>query len=138
MENEAVVLSVDEIMLALFGLYAGEKHDEYTEKTKKYLLEKAVQIVRTDINVILDWGFWRKDERAFARKFFSSKEIEHEFHYLDISDEEWKTRLDKRNHAVLAGESNAYMVDDNLTAKFCSLFQMPEKEEMDVWVEQHS
>lgn len=138
MENEAVVLSVDEIMLALFGLYAGEKHDEYTEKTKKYLLEKAVQIVRTDINVILDWGFWRKDERAFVRKFFSSKEIEHEFHYLDISDEEWKTRLDKRNHAVLAGESNAYMVDDNLTAKFCSLFQMPEKEEMDVWVEQHS
>lgn len=31
-ENTAVLLSVDEIMLALFGLYAGNKHDEYTEK----------------------------------------------------------------------------------------------------------
>ncbi len=30
-ENNAVLLSVDEIMLAVFGLYAGEKHDEYTE-----------------------------------------------------------------------------------------------------------
>lgn len=138
MENEAVILSVDEIMLALFGLYAGEKHDEYTEKTKKYLLEKAVQIVETGTNVILDWGFWRKVDRASVKEFFSSREIEHEFHYLDISDEEWKTRLDKRNHAVLAGELNAYIVDDNLAAKFSSLFQMPEKEEMDVWVEQHS
>lgn len=138
MKNGAVILSVDEIMLALFGLYAGEKHDEYTEKTKKYLLEKSVQIVGTGINVILDWGFWRKDERASVKEFFSSREIKHEFHYLDISDEEWKTRLDKRNHAVLAGELNAYIVDDNLAAKFSSLFQMPEKEEMDVWVEQQS
>lgn len=138
MESEAVLLSVDEIMLALFGLYAGEKHDEYTEKTKKYLLEKSVQIVGTGTNVILDWGFWRKVDRASVKEFFSSKEIEYEFHYLDISDAEWKTRLDKRNHAVLAGELNAYIVDDNLAVKFNSLFQMPEKEEIDVWVEQHS
>ena len=32
MENKAVLLSIDEIMLALFGFYVGNKHDEYVEK----------------------------------------------------------------------------------------------------------
>lgn len=134
-ENKAVLLSVDEIMLALFGLYAGDKHDEYVDKTKKYLLDKSVEIIETGISVILDWGFWKKDERTYVKEFYSAKNIEHEFHYIDISDEVWRARLDKRNSAVSAGEANAYIVDDNLAAKFDAIFEMPDKEEIDVWVE---
>lgn len=134
-ENKAVLLSVDEIMLALFGLYAGDKHDEYVDRTKKYLLDKSVEIMETGISVILDWGFWKKDERLYVKNFYSSKNMEHEFHYIDISDEVWKTRLEKRNHAVSAGEANAYIVDDNLAAKFDTMFEMPDREEMDIWVE---
>lgn len=134
-ENKAVLLSVDEIMLALFGLYAGDKHDEYVDRTKKYLLDKSVEIMETGISVILDWGFWRKAERLYVKEFYSTKNIEHEFHYIDISDEVWKTRLEKRNRAVSAGEANAYIVDDNLAAKFDTMFEMPDREEMDVWVE---
>ena len=36
-ENNAVLLSVDEITLALFGQHCGDKHDEYVERTEKYL-----------------------------------------------------------------------------------------------------
>ena len=135
LENKAVLLSIDEIMLALFGLYTGDKHDEYVNKTKKYLLDKSVEIVETGISVILDWGFWRKEERTYVKEFYSTAKIEHEFHYIDISDDVWKARLDKRNHAVAAGEANAYIVDDNLAAKFDKIFEMPGKEEIDVWVE---
>lgn len=134
-ENKAVLLSVDEIMLALFGLYAGDKHDEYVDRTKKYLLDKSVEIMETGISVILDWGFWKKDERLYVKNFYSSKNMEHEFHYIDISDEVWTERLKKRNLAVSAGEANAYIVDDNLAAKFDTMFEMPDREEMDVWVE---
>lgn len=133
--NNAVILSVDEIMLALFGLYAGDRHDEYAAKTKKYLLDKAVEIVESGISVILDWGFWTKDERTSVKEFYTAKKIAHEFHYLDISDETWKARLDKRNLAVSEGEVNAYIVDENLAAKFDRIFQMPDMEEIDVWVE---
>ena len=62
-ENKAVVLSVDEIMLTLFGQNAGKKHDEYVKKIKKYLLEKSLDIISADVDVILDWGFWTRTER---------------------------------------------------------------------------
>ena len=134
-ENKAVLLSIDEIMLAMFCFYVGDKHDEYVEKTEKYLFDKSLEIIENGINVILDWGFWTKDERIFAKKFYSARGIEHEFHYIDISDEIWKARLDKRNRAVEAGEAMAYPIDDNLAAKFGAIFEMPDRDEIDIWVE---
>jgi len=59
-KNKAVLLSVDEITLTLFGQHLGSKHDEIAEKTKKYLYKKSVEIISLGINVILDWGFWKK------------------------------------------------------------------------------
>ena len=76
----AVVLSVDEITLALFGHDTGEMHDTYVERAEKYLFEKSVELIETGINVILDWGFWTKEERQFARDFYSSHGIECELH----------------------------------------------------------
>lgn len=133
-ENKAVVLSVDEIMLTLFGLYAGDKHDEYAERTKKYLLDKSVEIMEAGMDVILDWGFWTRDERISVKEFYMARNIEYEFHYIDISDEIWKVRLDKRNAAVSAGAANAYFVDDNLAAKFDARFEIPDRDEIDIWV----
>lgn len=45
------------ITLALFGQDAGEKHDEYVKRARKYLYEKSLDLIQMDINVILDWGF---------------------------------------------------------------------------------
>ena len=77
-----------------------------------------------------------KEERDYAREFYKRRNIECEFHYIDISDESWKARLQKRNSAILAEETSAYYVDDNLAAKFGTLFGKPSKDEIDVWVEQ--
>ena len=52
-ENNAVLLSVDEITLALFGQHCGDKHDEYVERTEKYLLNKSLELIKKDINVVL-------------------------------------------------------------------------------------
>ena len=51
-ENNAVLLSVDEITLALFGQHCGDKHDEYVERTEKYLLNKSMEVINKDINVV--------------------------------------------------------------------------------------
>ena len=131
-ENNAVLLSVDEIMLALFGQHCGDKHDEYVERTEKYLLNKSLELIENNINVVLDWGFWTKAERKSVKEFYKSRNIECEFHYIDISDETWKNRLNKRNIAVLAEETSAYYVDDNLAAKFASIFEVPNEAEIDV------
>ncbi len=133
-ENHAVILSVDEIMLSIFGQHSGEKHDEYVEKIEKFLFTKSVEIVKVGVNVILDWGFWTKNERIFAKEFYTSKGIECEFHYIDISDEVWKSRLITRNKAVLSNEISAYFIDDNLAKKFNSIFEKPSKDEIDLWI----
>lgn len=133
-ENKAVLLSVDEIMLALFGLYAGDKHDEYTEKIQRYFFEKSVELIQNEINVILDWGFWSKLRRLEAKEFYALHNIECEFYYIDISDELWKERIIHRNKLVLKGENEAYIIDSNLIEKFESVFEPPSKDEIDVWV----
>ena len=133
-ELKAVVLSVDEITLALFGQDAGEMHDTYVERAEKYLYEKSVEIVRLGVDVILDWGFWTRAEREQARAFYAGHNIPCESHCIVISDEEWHRRLQKRNAAVLKGETSAYYVDDGLAAKFSQMFERPSEDEMDVIV----
>lgn len=133
-ESSAVLLSVDEIMLAIFDQHAGDRHDEYAKNTQNFLFNKSVELVGAGVNVILDWGFWRKTDRDWAREFYRTRNMECEFHYIDVSEEVWKQRLEKRNHAVLAGETDAYFVDENLAGKFASTFEMPEESEIDVWV----
>ena len=131
-QNKAVLLSTDEITLALFGQHCGDKHDDYVERTQNYLFYKSLELVEVEINVILDWGFWMKEERDYAREFYNSRNIDCEFHYIDISDETWKVRLKKRNSEVLARETSAYYVDDNLAEKFGSIFEVPNEDEIDV------
>lgn len=131
-QNNAVLLSVDEITLALFGQHCGDKHDEYVERAEKYLLNKSMEFINKEINVVLDWGFWTKAERESVKEFYKTHNIECELHYIDISDETWKYRLNKRNIAVLAEETCAYYVDENLAAKFASMFETPNTDEVNV------
>ncbi len=128
--HKAVVLSVDEITLALFGQDAGEKLDEYVARTEEYLYQKSLDILSCGIDVILDWGFWTRKEREYAREFYASRHIEHEFHYIKIDDEEWRRRLQKRNREVLEHRLTAYYVDDGLAAKFKSIFEEPDDSEL--------
>ncbi len=131
-ENNAVLLSVDEITLALFGQHCGDKHDEYVEKTEKYLLHKSLELLSKNINVVLDWGFWTKAERQSVKEFYKSRGIESEMHFVEISDDTWKHRLNKRNMTVLAEETSAYYVDDALALKFASIFEVPGENEIDI------
>lgn len=131
-ELNAAVLSVDEIMLALFGQDAGEKHDEYVERLKGYFLGKAAELAEAGINVVLDWGFWAKAERCRARELYAERGIACELHYIGITDSLWSERLRRRNALVEAGEASDYFVDENLARKSALLFEEPAPEEIDV------
>lgn len=133
-ELSAVILSVDEIMLAIFDSDAGDKHDEYVARIKNYLFNKSTILIETGINVILDWGLWSKTERKYAREFYKSRNIECEIHFINISDEEWKKRINMRNSLIISGKTSAYFVDEGLVEKVNALFEMPDRNEVDVWV----
>ena len=131
-ENDAIVLSVDEMTLTVFSQNCGEKHDEYVLNAKKYLLNKSLALIDKNINIVLDWGFWIRKERAFTKDFYKSRGIDCELHYIDISDETWKARIEQRNKAVITDKKSAYYVDENLLAKCNSIFEAPSEDEIDV------
>lgn len=134
----AAVLSVDEIMLALFGQDVGEKHDQYVASCEKYLFEKSLELAEVGIDTIIDIGLWTKAEREAARQFYRGRGAPCEIHYLDISDAEWKRRIAKRNAAIVENQCSAYYVDKGLAQKFDWLFEKPEPCEVDVWIDAES
>lgn len=129
-----VVLSVDDIMLKMFGLHLGDKHDEYARKAQEYLFNLSVELVKHGVTVILDWGFWTKASRDEARKFYASQGISCRIHYLDIDDATWTERMAQRNSSISEGRYNAYPIDDNLLKRFNNLFEAPDQSEIDVLV----
>lgn len=134
--HNAVILSVDEITLALFGQDAGDKMDDYVARTEEYLYRKSLEILEAGVDVILDWGFWTRKERDYAGQFYGSRGVPYELHYIEIGDAEWHRRLQKRNRDVLEHRSDAYFVDDGLAAKFQSVFEKPDPAEISLKVGQ--
>ena len=133
-ERGALILSIDELMLSMLDRELGDMHEVYVDRAERYLYAKSVELVGLGVDVILDWGFWTAESRRYARDFYAGHGIDCELHYIEIADDEWQRRIAKRNALVLAGSSNDYYVDDNLAAKFRSMFEPPSKDETDVRV----
>ncbi len=132
-EYNAVVLSSDEVMNDLFSHNNDERHDEIADSIHRYLHKKAVEIVSAGCNVILDWGFWRKSDRLAVTEYYRAYNIDCEWHYIDITDDEWAININERNKRIKDGFSSDYYVDEGLFNKVNLLFEMPEKTEIDVW-----
>ena len=124
--RRAMLLSCDELMLSLLPEQLGDLHDEVARKAKGYLLARALELLALGIDVILDWGFWQKESRREAEAFFRSRGFETEWIYLNVTDEEWRRRIAKRNAEAPPG---AYRVDEGLLQKCISRFEEPSPEE---------
>ena len=130
LENKAVILSVDDLTLALFENQAGEKLDFYVEKLKEYFLKKSLDIVEAGADVILDWGFWTKKERDYAREFYDSRNISYQFYYMNVGIDEWKKRILKRNQEIKREQLEAYPIDKGLLSKVEKMFEEPDRKEL--------
>lgn len=135
LKENAVILSCDEVTNDLFNNNLGEKHDEITKKIKSYLLKKAVEIASTNSNVILDWGFWSKEERQNINNYFKSKNTQYEWHYINIDDISWNKNIEERNNKITNGLGNDFYLDDDLIQKLLSIWQEPTKAEINVWID---
>ena len=134
-ESNAILLSVDEIMLSLFDQCCGPKlHQEYERRIKGYLFEKALEIIETKTDVVLDWGFWTKEERKATKEFFNSRNINCKLHYIAVSDENWEKQLNKRNNEILNNEAKAYYLKLERALEFAAMFNTPDDNEVDAFI----
>lgn len=119
-ELPAVVLNSDELTLSI-----PFEHDIVYPIVKDYMMRKAVEIVRSGANVVMDFGFWSRADRDHAKAFFSGAGVELEWRYVSVTDEEWNRNIAARNEKVRSGEETSYFVDEGLAEKCLMLFEEP-------------
>ena len=133
-EHPAVILSMDGLTLPLSDLLQGPAHDRVTSAVKEYLFSAAEQILETGADVILDWGFWWKEERTRVRARFEENGFPVCLVYFPLSDEDWQKNISDRNRRVAQGTYDAYPVDEGLREKCQALFEAPGEDEIDLLV----
>lgn len=131
----AVTLSCDEVSADIFHHSEGENFDTIAADIKRYLHKIAARIVKAGGKVVLDWGFWTKNERREVSEYYAGLGISFEWHYISIPADEWQRNIELRNASVLAGETTDFYVDDGLMQKLLDRFEDPERDEIDVWHE---
>ncbi len=128
-EKNAVILSCDELSRTIdrhISLDSGA-YDILARDLQKYLLDRAADIGRMSVDVILDWGFWTAAQRAEVSAFFREKGLEFCWYYMDIDDISHKRNIEKRNSYT---HENEYYVDEGLLSKCLSRFEEPYSESM--------
>ena len=135
-KHTAVILSTDEATYDLIANEQGEFYNIFAQRANDYLKKKAVEICKAGANVILDWGFWTKDNRIDISSYLQSCDISYEWHYIDVDDDTWNRNIEERNKRIEEGNGGSdFYVDEGLLNKLLSMFEVPDKAEMDVWHE---
>ena len=127
-----VLLSIDELMLSMFGQHCGEMHEGYAARAQRYLLERSLEIVAAGADVLLDWGLWKRSQRDRLRRFYAARNIVCETHLVRVDEAGWRERIEMRNRAVAAETEAAYFVDENLLNKFSAAYEELHDGEPDV------
>ncbi len=57
-----------------------------------------------------------------------------EWHYIDIDDSLWNKNIEKRNKKVQEGNGGYdFYVTEGLKNKVSTMFEIPSREEIDIW-----
>lgn len=130
-KNPAVLLSCDKLMLTLFDECLGERHNEMQAKCHRYLFGLSKEICAAGSDVILDFGFWTKEQRREAEDFYRAANIKLKRIFIVSDEDERKKRLKMRNEAVKNAEGRHYIITPEMLERFDSVFETPDSREYD-------
>ena len=127
-EHSALRLTVDEWHIQLFGQDAEDpEHDARHALIEGLLWGVANRALELGISVILDYGFWareeREDYRARARQLGAASEI----HFLDVPPDELMRRLAQRN---LQPAQASFVIPEAMMEPWIAFFQRPTADEL--------
>lgn len=136
-ETNAIILSVDDLMLNLSDSCLGKQHDDMALRCERYFYGLANQIYRNGTDVILDFGYWSKMEREEAKQYFRYSGIPVELHYVKIEEEKRLIQLDHRNKNLMSQQENkqsgrVYIIEEELRRRLDQKFEEPSPDEIDV------
>ena len=128
-ERSALRLTPDEWQVALFGQDAEEpEHDARHSLIEAMLWKIASRALELGTNVILDFGFWareeREDYRLRAKRLGASSEV----HFLDVPPDELMRRLTTRNSQPSPA---SFSIPEEMMKPWIAFFQRPTSDELE-------
>jgi predicted kinase len=128
-DQSALRLTPDEWQVRLFGQDAEEpEHDVRHNLIETMLWNIANRALVLGTNVILDFGFWAREEREDFRLRAKQLGASSEVHFLDVSEDELMRRLAVRN-SQLSQES--FHIPEGTMKPWIAFFQRPTPDELE-------
>ena len=123
-EKAALRLTPDEWQVCLFGQDAEEpEHDARHELIEVMLFWNiASRALVLGTNVILDFGFWAREEREDFRLRAKQLGASSEVHFLDVPEDELMRRLTIRNSQL---SQASFHIPENMMKPWIAFFQKP-------------
>jgi predicted kinase len=129
LEQSALRLTPDEWQLRLFGQDADHpEHDARQSLFESMLWELASRALVLGTNVILDFGFWAREEREDYRSRARQLGARSEVHYLDVQPDELMRRLVLRNSQAPQG---TFQIPEEKMKPWIAFFQKPTPDELE-------
>jgi predicted kinase len=128
-EQSALRLTPDEWQILLFGQDAEEpEHDVRHSLIEAMLWNIASRTLELGTNVILDFGFWAREEREDYRSRAKQLGASSEVHYLDVPEDELLRRLEERN---LKPSPESFLISIEAMKPWIAFFQKPTPDELE-------
>ena len=127
--RSALRLTPDEWQLRLFGQDAEEpEHNARHALIETLLWEVASRALVLGTNVILDFGFWAREEREDYRSRAKQLGARSEVHFLDVPADELLRRLVRRN---AQRSPMAFHISEEVMKPWIAFFQKPTPDELE-------
>lgn len=128
-EQSALRLTTDEWHVRLFGQDAEEpEHDVRHTLIETMLWSIANRALVLGTNVILDFGFWAREEREDFRLRAKQLGASSEVHFLDVSKDELMRRLAVRNSQP---SQESFHIPEDMMKPWIAFFQRPTPDELE-------
>jgi len=133
LENEvfALRLTPDEWHVNLFGHdVLDPDHDKRHGIIESMLWQVAARALSLGTNVILDFGFWAKEERDDFRSRARELGARSEVIFMDVDEEELMKRVRNRNENLT---NEIHYIPEEMMKSWIGFFQKPDKDELLPW-----
>jgi predicted kinase len=128
-EQSALRLTPDEWQIPLFGQDAEEpEHDARHTQIEVMLWNIASRVLFLGTNVILDFGFWAREEREDFRLRAKRLGASSEVHFLDVPEDELLRRLAVRNSQL---SQASFHIPEDMMKPWIAFFQKPTPDELE-------
>jgi predicted kinase len=126
-EAGAVRFTKDEWMVRLFGnTPPGDTFEEYDKKMASLATDMALKCLQAGINVIIDEGFWAKEQRDAIRERVQSVGAIPVMYYLSVPFEVMKARTLRRTREPPV---DSYTINEESFNHYWQFLQPPEEGE---------